>query len=179
MPFKNTETRFGFIAQLLHWAMAIIMIGMLILGIYMVNLPISPAKLKWYGIHKEWGVVVFMLMIVRLSWRLINITPPLPQTMAWWEKLAAFSMHYAFYFFMAALPITGWMLSSAAGFPVSFFGLFLLPDLVQPSEPLRLLLTEIHKWLGYALIAAIIGHAGAALQHHFFKKDDILRRMLP
>jgi cytochrome b561 len=179
MELKNTKTHFGMIAMLLHWLMALIMIGLIALGLYMVNLPISLQKLKMYGWHKEWGVFVLMLATLRLAWRFMNTTPSLPPHMPKWEQLAAHSMHYVFYGFMFALPITGWMLSSAAGLPVSFFGLFVLPDLISPSEHWRLLLTQVHKWLAYGLIAAICGHIGAALQHHFLNKDDILRRMLP
>jgi cytochrome b561 len=176
---KNTTTRFGAIAMLLHWVIALLMIGLIILGLYMVGLPISLHKLKYYGWHKEFGVLVLMLATVRLAWRFTNTTPLLPPQMPKWEQMAAHGMHYVFYVFMFALPITGWMLSSAAGLPVSFFGLFVLPDLISANEQTRHLLTEIHKWLAYGLIAAICGHTGAALQHHFINKDDILRRMLP
>lgn len=176
---KNSDVRFGIIAMLFHWVMALLIISLLILGIYMVLLPINPLKLKLYGIHKEWGTVVFMLVVLRLIWRVSNVIPSLPSSMARWEKFAALSMHYLFYFLMLAMPISGWLLSSAAGFPVSFFGLFILPDLVQPNESLRILLTDIHKWLGYGFILAILGHMGAAFEHHFLRKDDIMRRMLP
>jgi len=176
---RNSTLRFGAIAILLHWVIALLMIGLIILGLYMVSLPMNLHKLKYYGWHKEFGVLVLMLATVRLAWRFTNTTPLLPPQMPKWEQLAAHGMHYVFYGFMFALPITGWMLSSAAGFPVSFFGLFVLPDLISTNEQSRHLLTEIHKWLAYGLIAAICGHVGAALQHHFINKDDILRRMLP
>lgn len=179
MPVKNTEHRFGAVSMLFHWIMALIIIGMIALGLYMVELPIGLKKLKFYGWHKEFGVLVLMLVTLRLAWRFSNTTPALPPQMPKWEQFAANSMHYVLYGFMFALPITGWMLSSAAGLPVSFFGLFVLPDLVSASEPTRILFTQIHKWLAYGLIAAICGHAAAALKHHFIEKDDILRRMLP
>jgi cytochrome b561 len=108
-----------------------------------------------------------------------NVTPRLADTIPLWQKFAAHAAHYAMYVFMVALPITGWMISSAAALPVSFFGLFVLPDLIGPNEHNRLLLAQIHQWLSYGLIAAILGHTGAALQHHFLYKDDTLRRMLP
>ena len=79
---------------------------------------------------------------------------------------------------MFALPITGWLITSAAGLPASFFGLITLPNLVAPNEELRLLFQQVHQWLGYALIAVIGLHAAAALKHHFIDKDDILRRMI-
>ena len=76
------------------------------------------------------------------------------------------------------IPITGWLMTSAAGLPVSFFGLFVLPNLISPNDHLMKLFQEIHKWLGYGLIATFLVHTSAALKHHFINKDDILRRML-
>lgn len=176
MRIKNTANKYGVVAISLHWILAILMIGLLILGIYMVELPISLQKLKLYGWHKEYGFLVLGLAIVRIIWRLINITPNL--SIPAWEEFAARAVHWAFYGFMFALPITGWLITSAAGLPASFFGLFTLPDLIAPNEESRLLFQEIHKWLGYALIAFIALHTAAALKHHFIDKDDILRRML-
>jgi len=179
MKVKNTLERYGAVTMIFHWMMAILIIGLIGLGLYMVELPINLKKLKLYGWHKEYGILVFMLAIMRIIWRFGNPTPLLPNHMKSWEKLAAHGAHYAFYGFMFALPLTGWMMSSATGLPVSFFGLFVLPDLVAANEQWQQLLIEIHKWLGYGLIATIVGHMGAALQHHYYYKDDILRRMLP
>ena len=176
MHVKNTTDRYGVAAIFLHWLMAVLLIGLLILGLYMVALPISLEKLKLYGWHKEYGLLALWLAILRVAWRIINITPYL--ALPRWERIAARSVHWAFYGFMFALPITGWLITSAAGLPASFFGLFVLPDLVVPDEAQRLLFQEIHEWLGYGLIAAIGLHTCAALKHHFFNKDDILRRML-
>jgi cytochrome b561 len=176
MPIMNTKEQYGVITIALHWIMAILIIGLLILGLYMVSLPISFEKLKLYGWHKEYGFLVLFLVIIRLGWRLINITPQLSLPIL--EKIAARSVHWAFYIFMFAMPLTGWLITSYAGLPASFFGLFVLPNLVSPNDELRVLCEEIHKWLGYALIATIILHTCAALKHHFINKDDILKRML-
>lgn len=178
MLFKNTEYQYGLVTIFLHWLIAIIVIGLLSIGLYMVDLPISLQKLKYYGWHKEFGILVLILVIVRLAWRLSNVTPALPEHMPAYEKVGARSVHFAFYIFLFAMPITGWMMSSAAGLPVSFFGLFVLPDLVNADPALMGNLQDIHKWLGYGLIVTVCLHAGAALQHHFFYRDDILRRML-
>ena len=179
MIIKNTLTRYGAVSMLLHWGMAILIIGLLILGLVMTDLKFGLTQLKYYGWHKEFGILVLMLVLLRVAWWFANLHPRLPENLPWWQKLAAHAVHLAFYFFMFALPITGWMISSAAALPVSFFGLFTLPDLVSPSEPLRHILSEVHEWLSYALIAALFAHIGASLQHHFINKDDILRRMLP
>lgn len=177
MLFKNTKTQFGLIAIVLHWLMAVLMIGLTVLGLWMVRIPVSLQKLKFYGWHKEWGILVLMLVIVRLTWRLRNQTPSL-EGLAKWESLAAHAVHWAFYFFMFALPITGWLITSAADLPVSLFGWFTLPNLVSSNEANRLLFSDIHEWLGYALIATFFMHTGAALKHHFVNKDTIMRRML-
>jgi cytochrome b561 len=173
---KNTTTHYGLVAILLHWVMAILMIGLLILGLYMVRLPISLEKLKLFGWHKEYGFLVLALAILRLLWRLSNTTPALALPM--WEKLSARSVHWLFYGFMFALPITGWLITSAAGLPVSFFGLFTLPTVIEPNQELIKIFEDLHQWFAYALIAIMLLHIAAALKHHFIDKDDILRRIL-
>jgi len=176
MLLKNSTTHFGKIAIILHWIMALILICLLILGLYMVRLPIGLEKLKMYGWHKEYGILALMLVIVRLTWRITNKIPELNIPLL--EKIAARAVHWLFYVFMFALPITGWFITSAAGLPVSFFGLFVLPNLVSPDPQSLALYQQIHKWLGYGLIATFFLHSAAALKHHFINKDDILRRML-
>lgn len=177
MRIKNTSNHFGIITTSLHWVMAILLIGLVILGLYMTWIPISPQKLKLYGWHKELGILALMLVMIRIVWRLRNINPSL-SSLSPLERLAAHTVHWAFYAFMFAIPISGWFITSAAGLPVSFFGLFLLPNIVPANEEQRLLFEEIHKWLSYGLIATFCAHVAAALKHHFINKDDILRRML-
>lgn len=177
MQLKNTENHFGLIAIILHWVMAILLIGLIALGFYMVWVPISLEKLKLFGWHKEYGILALMLVALRIGWRLANCNPSL-KALPRFEAFAARAMHYAFYFFMLALPISGWLITSAAGLPVSFFDLFILPNLVAPNEAHRILFQQIHTWLGYGLIVAFSGHVSAALKHHFINKDDILKRML-
>jgi cytochrome b561 len=180
MPrLRNTQYQYGAIAIILHWVMAFIVIAMLILGLYMTRLPVSLQKLKMYGWHKEFGILVLGLVMIRVGWRLSNITPLLSTYVPAWEEFIARCTHWSFYLLMGALPITGWVISSAAGLPVSFFGWFVLPNLVLPNEELRILFQNIHEWLAYALIALICLHVAAALKHQFINKNDIMRRMLP
>ncbi|MCE3043545.1 cytochrome b [Legionella sp. 16cNR16C] len=176
MLLKNSNNHFGLVAILFHWIMAILIIGLLIMGIYMVELPISLQKLKLYGWHKEYGLLALALVIVRLCWRIINISPEL--SLPRYEIIAARLVHWAFYGFMFAMPITGWLITSAAGLPASFFGLFTLPNLIAPDEEQRQFYELVHEWLGYGLIVTIILHASAALKHHFINRDNVLRRMI-
>lgn len=175
--FKNTGNRFGLIAIFLHWLMAVMMLGLVGLGLYMTRIPVSVQKLKFYGWHKEWGMLVLMLVIVRLAWRLRNQLPSL-ENLPRWEEIAARTVHWLFYFFMFSLPLTGWLITSSANLPVSVFGWFVLPNLIMPSEHNRIIFTEIHMWLSYALIVVFCMHTSAALKHYFINKDKILQRML-
>ena len=176
MLIKNTKERFGLIAIVLHWVMALLVIGMIIVGLYMTSLPIGLEKLKFYGLHKEFGFLVLALVILRLLWRLANIRPKL--LLPWWEKTAALCAHWAFYLILFAMPITGWLLSSAAGFSISFFGLFTIPTIIPANEARANLFGDIHQYIAYALITLIVIHILAALKHHFIDKDNILRRMI-
>ncbi len=179
LQLKNTDVRYGAVGIFFHWVMALLIIGMLALGLYMTSLPVGTQKFRLYGLHKEFGVMILGLVVLRISWWLFNKVPQLPYDMPLWQKLAAHGAHFALYMLMVFMPITGWLMSSASGFPVSFFGLFVMPDLIVPNEYLRVLMAQTHEWLGYAFIAVICVHVLAALQHHFIIKDDILKRILP
>ncbi len=176
---KNDIERYGSVAKFFHWLMALAIIGMLALGLYMEDLEISPDKLKLYGIHKSIGVLILIFASLRLVWKNINIIPKLPDSIPALQKLAAGISHYALYATMFLMPLSGWLMSSAAGFQVSVFGIFKLPNLINKDQDLRNLFSSAHTFIGYALIVLIILHALAALKHHFIDKDNILRRMLP
>jgi cytochrome b561 len=181
-PIENTEERYGVIAILFHWSMAFLVIGLAALGLYMVTLPdvgFDPKKVTLVLYHKEFGVLAFVLLSMRLVWRVAQALPRLAAELPDWQKIAARFVHLCFYALIFALPATGWLMSSADGIPVSFFGVFMLPDLVHRDADLFQRYSAIHKWLGYTLILFIFAHAGAALRHHFISKDDTLRKMLP
>jgi cytochrome b561 len=179
---ENTEHRYGAVGVLLHWTMGILIIALAGLGLYMVTLPdvgFNIKKITLLLYHKELGMLVLALAVLRLSWRLGNVIPQATAHLPDWQNIAARFVHLSFYALMFALPITGWLMSSAAGFPVSFLKLITFPDLISKNEYLFQRFIEIHKWLGYALIFFVLIHSGAALRHHFIFKDDTLRKMLP
>ena len=176
MQIKNNSTHFGLVAIILHWLIAILIIGMLAVGLYMVALPIGLQKLKLYGLHKAFGIIILGLVGLRIIWRLTNTTPSLALPKL--ELIAARLAHLGLYCLMLAMPISGWFMTSAAGLAPSFFGLFTLPNLVAPNEQLFQWFAFVHQWLAYGLIALISIYTLAALKHHFIDKDDILRRMI-
>jgi len=166
-------------AKSLHWVMAILLFGLLALGFYMHDLPLSPEKLKLYSWHKWAGVTAFLLVLVRLAWRVTHLPPALPASMPRIMQLAAHAGHFALYALMIAIPLSGWLMSSAKGFQTVWFGVLPIPDLLDKNKELGDLLAVVHKVLNLLFVAVLAGHIGAALKHHFIDKDDILTRILP
>jgi len=166
-------------AKSLHWVMAVLIIGLLALGFYMEDLPLSPDKLKLYSWHKWAGVTAFLLVLVRLAWRAGHRPPPLPASMPKLLQLAAHGGHLALYGLMLAMPLSGWLMSSAKGFQTVWFGLLPIPDLLAKDKALGNLLQNVHATLAVLFVLILVGHVAAALKHHFIDRDDILTRMLP
>jgi len=166
-------------AKALHWLMAALLFGLLALGFYMSDLPLSPAKLKFYSWHKWAGVTAFLLLAFRLLWRITHRPPALPDSMPKLMQFAAHGGHLALYGLMIAIPLSGWLMSSAKGFQTVYFGILPIPDLLDKNKELGNLLAIVHESLNFLFIAVLAGHIGAALKHHFIDKDDILTRMLP
>lgn len=166
-------------AKALHWVIAVLIFGMLGLGFYMTGLELSPTKLQLFSWHKWAGVTVFVLVLVRLAWRVGHKPPALPPHMSPIERFAAHAGHLVLYVLMLAIPLSGWLMSSAKGFQTVWFGVLPLPDLVGKDKALGDLLQTVHLALNFVLIAVLLGHVGAALKHHYLDKDDVLIRMLP
>lgn len=171
--------RYTRLAIALHWAMAVLILGLFGLGLYMHELPLSPEKLQYYAWHKWAGVCVFLLAALRLAWRLGHRPPPLPGHMSGVERALAQAGHGLLYGLMFAVPLSGWLMSSAKGFQTVLFGVWPLPDLLARNPALGDLLQTAHWGLNMTLAALVLGHAGAALKHHFINRDDVLARMSP
>jgi cytochrome b561 len=173
------NTHYTKTAKALHWTIAVMIFGLIGLGFYMHNLPISPSKLKLYSWHKWAGVSVFVLALIRILWRLSHKAPALPSTMTAAQRAAAHLGHMALYALMFAIPLSGWVMSSAKGFQTVWFGVLPLPDMVSRDKVLGDQLLALHLWLNISLVALLAVHILAALKHHFIDRDDILKRMLP
>lgn len=167
------------IAKTLHWLVFALMSGAFVVGFYMHDLPLSPTKLQLVSWHKWTGVTIFVLVLLRLSWRLTHQPPALPAHMPGWERRAAEASHRLLYMLMLAMPLSGWLMSSAKGVPTVWFGLVQLPDLLEKNKPLGKALEEVHGTLGYIILAFVAVHVLAALKHHFIDRDDVLARMTP
>lgn len=171
--------RYTSTAIFLHWLVALGLIATFALGYYMEGLPFSPNKLKLISWHKWAGMTLLALAVARLAWRLTHRAPALPAEMGQASRLAAHAGHLLLYVLMIAIPMTGWLASSAQGVSVVWLGVWQLPDLLGRNKELGTLLQDVHMILNYSLLVVVVGHVGAALQHHFIKKDTVLVRMLP
>ncbi|KJS08587.1 MAG: hypothetical protein VR73_05155 [Gammaproteobacteria bacterium BRH_c0] len=176
---RNTGESWGSVSKTFHWLMALLIIVQCVLGWLAVTYPLSPAKLELFLWHKSLGILLLGLVVLRLVWR---IATPVPTPLFGgqrWEPAAASATHWLLYLLMIALPLSGWVINSAANMPFSVFRLFPLPHIVTPDRELRALAETLHLALFWLLAGLLILHIGAALRHHFVRCNAVLTRMLP
>lgn len=179
MQLRNNAERFGLVSQALHWSVALLVLALLPIGWYMTGLPLNLEKFRLYELHKSLGLLVLGIMVVRLIWRRFNPPPPLPTSMAGWERFAAHATHWALYAGLFLQALFGILLTWKANSALTLFGWFTLASPLEPDEDLAKTISLAHFWLGNAIVSLVILHIAAAFRHHFIRKDDILRRMLP
>ena len=175
--------RYSMTVIALHWLSALAVLGLLMSGWYMADLPLSPQRLKLFNWHKWAGVSVLVLTLLRLPLRLTHRLPAPPvellrQTPAWQLRLAG-ATHLALYGLLLVVPLIGWAHSSATGFSVVLFGVLPLPDLLPRDKALAELVKPWHAVGAYSLCALVVLHLAAALKHQFVDKDGLMRRMWP
>ena len=179
MPLRNSPQRWGWVAQFLHWSIALMIIGLAFVGLTMDDLPNSPDKLKIYALHKSTGLTVLVLVVLRLIWRFVDPRPPYPPTIPAWQRKASDLTHGLLYVAMIAQPLSGWLYNSASNFPLRWFGLFSVPALSGPDKELKSFAHEVHETGFYLLAALVLLHIAAALKHHFVDHDATMARMIP
>ena len=179
MPNRGTPTRYGAVAQTFHWIIATLIVIQFVLAYMADDLPLGVHKLALLARHKSFGMTVLMLAVLRLLWRLKNPAPELPSGMTPLERMLARGTHVAFYVLLFAMPLSGWLMSSAKNYSVSWFGLFTWPNLIGKNEGQFDFLRSTHHLLSDLLFVIAVLHVLAALKHHFWNKDDVLLRMLP
>jgi cytochrome b561 len=175
--------RYSAVAMALHWVLALAILSAFGVGLYVEDLPFSPEKLKLLNWHKWAGVTILFLSVLRLVWRITHRPPELPakvqQNMPGWQTAAFHGTHHLMYLLFFVVPLAGWAYSSAKGFPIVWFGVLPLPDLVGKDEALAHTLKEAHELAAFALIGLVILHVAAALKHQFIDRDGLLDRMRP
>jgi len=169
--------RYNPVSIVLHWLMAAIIILTWSIAITISDMPLSPMRIAGYSWHKWLGLTVLALVVIRLIWRGLHPAPKLTIPMPLWQERAMQATHIALYLLMFSIPLVGWLMSSAKGYTVNYFGLFELPDLLPKDKVLGHQLKEVHEYLADLLVALFSLHVLAALKHQFIDKDGLLSRM--
>lgn len=175
----TATSRYTATAIALHWLAALLILGAFPLGVYAHELALSPLKLKLLSYHKWLGVTIFLLTVARLAWRATHRPPPMADSIPPWQRRAAHGLHHLLYLLLLAIPLSGWLMSSAKGFPVVYLGLLQLPDLVAKNAELADIFKEIHEALNFGMLTLVGLHVVAAFKHHFIDRDDTMQRMSP
>jgi len=168
-------------AKLLHWLVA----GMVVVQFVLAKLAdlagdadSAVRELALLANHKSVGITILALVIVRLVWRQMNPPPPLPATMPRWQVTASHASHWSLYVLLLAMPVSGWLMSSASAYSVSWFNLFQLPDFVAPNPEIKGVFEDAHEIIGKTLILVAAIHIVAAIKHALIDKDGVLQRMI-
>jgi len=179
MQLRNTTQRFGIVSIVLHWSVAIAVYGMFALGLWMVTLSYYDG---WYHqapeIHKSVGILLMMGLVIRVIWRAVSPPPAALASYSRTTRIAAVAAHGPLYLTLFAILISGYLISTADGKPVSVFGWFDVPATLSDAGAQVDLAGQIHLWLAWGMVTLSVLHALAAIKHHFIDKDDTLRRML-
>jgi cytochrome b561 len=174
--------RYHGFAITLHWVMALAFFAMLASGIVMENFELEQSlKFQMFQWHKSLGVLLLLAAVLRLTIKLTTKQPPLPEAMKPLEKKAAKAGHWAFYGWMFALPLAGWVIVSASpyGLPTIVFGWFEWPHIpgIAANEAIEEFAEETHALLAYSFMALIAMHIAAVIKHAVVEKENLLPRM--
>lgn len=173
----NTANSWGSVARGLHWLIALLIIVQLPLGYFGHEMDDSPNKIFWLTLHKSLGVTVLVLMALRLAWRVTHPVPkPVPGTTAW-QRVTATSVHWALYLVVFLQTLSGWVAADTSRIPWKAFWVIPLPDILETSHDLHEAGEEMHEFMVWMLLILLAVHVGAALWHHFVRRDDVLRRI--
>jgi cytochrome b561/polyisoprenoid-binding protein YceI len=175
----RSAARYGAEAIAAHWLLALLIAGNFAFGLYFIDLPFSPQKLKYFSWHKWAGVIVLPLAAGLLASRALRGDVPLPPHMPRWEKQLSRFTHILLYFFFFASPLSGWLYSSATGFQTVLFGVLPIPDAIGKDPQVAEALKALHRWINYVLGAVVAVHVAAAIKHQLVDRDDVLARMVP
>lgn len=177
--WRNTATEYGWISIALHWLAAVAIVGLFGLGLWMTGLGYGH---PWYNrgpaLHEAIGMLTFAVILFRLGWRLATVTPAFEAGMPRWERMAALAAHWLMYALMLAVVLSGYLISTAGGDPVSVFGWVEVPAVVYGFDRQADFAGWVHYYAAWALVLMAAGHTLAALKHHFINRDATLIRML-
>jgi cytochrome b561 len=178
----NSADRYGLVSRLLHWLMALLILTMIGIGAYMADLDKEdPLRPQLFAMHKAVGITLLALAVLRLLWILASRSPVLPAALQRWEVILTRATTGLLYVLMLATPIAGYLITNAAGKPVSYFGLFDIPALIAKNHDLEEILGEVHAFFAFSILALVCLHVAGVIKHRLVDKApeaDVLKRML-
>ena len=175
---RNTNTQYGSVSKAFHWIMSASIISLVIAGFTMINLKNGDTKWQIYELHKATGMIILMLVPFRLIWRMSQTRPTL-QMLPKHEKTTAVLGQRTLYLIMFLMPLSGWFMSTAAGYAPSIFGLFTISAPIAETKANSDIFHSVHWYTAWSLSLMLVGHIGFALKNHIADKNMVLRRMLP
>jgi cytochrome b561 len=180
-PAAAPAASYGTVAVAMHWLLAVLIVCAFLIGLSMVDLPLSPRRLRLFNWHKWLGIGVLALSAARLVWRAAgHPAPPLPAHTPSWQRQAYRGTHLVFYALFFLVPLLGWAFTSAIGVPVVWFGVLPLPDFVPRDKPFgEEVLAPLHQASSYLLAAIVCVHVAAAFKHQLVDRDHLMARMWP
>ena len=176
---KNTKNNYGHFTVILHWLIGLLFISILGLGAIMVQIGNRDLRQQLFRLHKSFGLLLILLVAIRIVWRIINKWPQTLKNTPKWQKAAAKTTHTLLYITMVIMPLSGWLMSSYAGYPPRFFGLITLAAPVTKNKAISSWLSQVHLYNAWLIATIITIHILAAIKHHYIDKDSVLKRMLP
>lgn len=179
MTYGTRTDHYPATSKVLHWLVAACVLITAPVAIAMTNVDKGPTQDALYNIHKSLGVLILILMVLRLINRLAVGALAAEAEIEPWQKAVSSIVHTSLYALLLAMPIVGYIANSAYGASTPFFGLFELPVITGKNEELAKQLFTVHRWVGWLVIVLAFTHIGAALFHHFIRRDAVLKRMLP
>lgn len=179
MALRNTKDSWGSLAKFFHWAIAILIIAMLLIGLSFSFIDSRSVKSSLMVIHKSTGVCLLILVVLRLLWRWVNPVPKLPASTPQWQQKSAHLSHWLFYIALIVMPLAGLFTSASKGYGVNFFWLFSFKVPFPKSDLLHEIFENMHLIFAWIIVALMIIHILGALRHHMINKDHVLKRMMP
>jgi cytochrome b561 len=177
VPLRNNDDSWGAMTRVLHWLIAVAIIAMMVVGVIMHDMPNSPDKFRLYALHKATGITILAFVFWRIVWRLTNKVPLLPGNTPYWQQRVSAITHFCMYALMVIMPLSGWLMNSASGFPMTWYGFFEVPALVGADDSLKETAKLVHEFAFIVLGSLVILHVAAAVQHQFLLRDGLLKRM--
>jgi len=175
---NTPHTQFTALQKLLHWSMALLILAMLFVGVGMVA-TVSHTHQTMINLHRPIGIGLLLLVMIRIFVRLRHGSPPLPDSMPAAQRVIARGSHVVLYVLMVAMPLIGWGMLSAGGYPVTMAGAVHLPSILPANVQLFALLRALHTWLAFALFVVVLAHLAAALLHGLILRDGVFAAMAP